>query len=63
MYGITCYNGNGDSHLIGNMGSIIQLANILENKKIKFHVSSTEGFRLSQNSMGCGGFKFWTNAI
>jgi len=47
--------------LIGDQASILSMANMLENKKQLFTVSSVQGFRVSQDMLGCGDFIYWIN--
>lgn len=53
------WSDNSSYELIGALGSVLILANMLENMKIEFQVADTKGYRLNQNQLGCGGFKYW----
>lgn len=59
MYGIRWYDGFRQCVLVGNVESIFALANLLENKKTDFKVSSVSSGILSQKMMGVGGFAHW----
>jgi hypothetical protein len=60
MYSIEWYNGQRIFLVVGDLPSILAVANLCENNKQDFQVSSCRGFRVSQEEMGCGGFAFWT---
>jgi hypothetical protein len=60
MYSIQWYSNNKNILVVGDLSSILAVANLLENNKQAFQVSSCNGFRVSQEEMGCGGFAFWT---
>jgi hypothetical protein len=47
--------------VVGDLASIVSIANILESTKQKFKVSDVRGFSLTQNDCGCGGFIYWKN--
>ena len=44
--------------LVGNEQSVLRMAAYLENAKFNFTVSAHGSF-LSQQQMGCNGFKYW----
>jgi hypothetical protein len=58
MYSIA-WCDNTYYQLIGNLESVLFIANKLENLKIKFQVADTRGFVVNQNQAGCGGFLYW----
>jgi len=47
--------------VIGTIESVLQIANMFENKKTMFSVSDTRGYRVSQKDLGCGGFVCWAS--
>ena len=48
--------------LVGGLNDILGCANLLEKDKTEFRVYSVpRGFACSQNSLGCGGFRYWLN--
>lgn len=60
MYSLNWSDDYRNYLLIGEILSIFQLANILENRKTKFSVIDLKtGGRVSQTSLGYGGFEFW----
>lgn len=56
------WNEHRSYQLIGHLDAVLQLANMLENKKILFSVADTRGFRLNQKDLGCGDFAYWQAA-
>lgn len=59
MYSIRWCDGYKQYNLVGDMQSVLALANILENKKQDFRVGSVITGPVSQVMMGVGGFSHW----
>jgi hypothetical protein len=45
--------------VVGSMTSILAIANLLENTKVKFKIADVSGFVCNQKQMGCGDFRYW----
>ena len=57
MYIITWRDGRV-YELVGDVANVLALAALLEDRKIKFKISSRNGF-IDQESFGCSGYEFW----
>ena len=53
---------NGKNLVIGQLDSIMVLANWLENTQTKFKVADCAGFIVTPKALGYGGFNFWMSA-
>ena len=59
MYILTWYTeGKGVSEVTGEIKSILELANMLENSKTQFSISNRLG-KLNQEQFDLHGYKFW----
>ena len=59
MYSIKWVNSHKMNLLIGDKQSIFAVANMLEDKKEHFAVADVGGFKVSEQMLGFGGFKYW----
>lgn len=57
MFTIFWINGE-QNQVVGNLQSIIAVANLLENIKVEFKVSDRSG-EISQRYLGMGSFNYW----
>jgi hypothetical protein len=57
MYNIF-WKSDEPNEVVGDLKSIIDVANLLENSKIKFKISDRNG-PIDQEWIGTTGFKFW----
>ena len=59
MFALNWIATNKEACVIGELESILWLANSLEKQRTPFKVASCKGFELKQEHLGCGGFEYW----
>lgn len=58
IYSIRWY-GNGGRMLLGELESVMALANTFETLKVHYKIADCSGFMLTQSQLGSGGFEYW----